>query len=147
MKRLWIASALLVVVLAAPSVGAQTWERKCVRGLAGMTMGCLEIPGNMVVESDARGAAEGLPLGFVKGLGMVVVRELVGTYEFLSTPLPVPEGFQPILTPEFPWEYFAETASLPAEPVGATTDAPNGTPSRKRWPSFWPLRGADRESR
>ena len=43
---------------------------------------------------------------FAKGLGAMVVRELVGVYEFLSAPIEVPEGFRPILKPEFPWDYF-----------------------------------------
>jgi putative exosortase-associated protein (TIGR04073 family) len=96
-------SALLATTSAAR---AQTPERKFARGFAGMTLGVLEIPGNMVVESDGRGPGEGLPFGFAKGLGMVVVRTLVGVYEFVSAPLPAPEDFRPILEPEFPWDYF-----------------------------------------
>jgi putative exosortase-associated protein (TIGR04073 family) len=105
-----IGAAILLastLVLASRIAGAQTWERKLARGLAGMTLGVLEVPGNMVVESDQRGPAEGLPFGFVKGLGMLVVRELVGVYEFVTAPLPAPEDFRPILEPEFPWDYFA----------------------------------------
>ncbi|MGZ5050735.1 MAG: exosortase system-associated protein, TIGR04073 family [Methylobacter sp.] len=79
--------------------------RKLGRGLAGMTTGVLELPGNVVKETRARGAI-GLPIGLATGLGMTVTRELVGVYEFLSTPFPVPSGFRPILTPEYPWDYF-----------------------------------------
>jgi putative exosortase-associated protein (TIGR04073 family) len=102
-------SLLLVVVLilALPSFGqAQTAVDKFGRGLAGMTLGFLELPGNMVRESDRRGAAEGIPLGFAKGLGMIVVRELVGVWEFISAPFPAPAGYRPIIEPEYPWDYF-----------------------------------------
>jgi putative exosortase-associated protein (TIGR04073 family) len=106
----------VVVVLAGSAADAQTWEHKFARGFAGMTLGVLEVPGNMVVESDTRGPGEGLPFGFVKGLGMLVVRELVGVYDFVTAPLPAPEDFRAILEPEFPWDYFA------APPASAADD-------------------------
>jgi hypothetical protein len=37
---------------------------------------------------------------------MLVARELVGVYEFVTAPFPVPAGFRPILRPEYPWDYF-----------------------------------------
>jgi putative exosortase-associated protein (TIGR04073 family) len=107
---------LAVLVLAAPA-GAQTAARKFGRGLAAMTMGFLEVPGNMVAEQRARGSAEGLPLGFAKGLGMIVVRELVGVYEFLSAPFEAPAGYRPIIEPEFPWGYFQGDDAPPREPA------------------------------
>ena len=113
----WTAVVVLVgaMFIAAPAHG-QSAARKCGRGLAAMATGFLEVPGNMVAETRARGAAEGLPLGFAKGLGMIVVRELVGVYEFLSAPFPAPADFRPIIEPEFPWDYFSERhgAAAPA---------------------------------
>ncbi len=90
-----------------------TAARKAGLGLAAMTVGFLEIPGNMVAESRERGAGAGIPLGFVFGLGKLVVRELVGVYEFVSCPFEAPADFQPIIEPEFPWSYFEES-SVPA---------------------------------
>jgi len=84
---------------------SSTAAKKLGRGLAGMTTGFLEIPGNIVKETQAKGAI-GLPIGLATGLGMTVTRELVGVYEFLTAPFPVPAGFRPILTPEYPWDYF-----------------------------------------
>jgi putative exosortase-associated protein (TIGR04073 family) len=103
---------VVVLILALPSFGqAQTAVDKFSRGFAGMTLGFLELPGNMVRESDRRGAAEGIPLGFAKGLGMIVVRELVGVWEFVSAPFPAPEGYRPIIEPEYPWDYFDGSSS------------------------------------
>jgi putative exosortase-associated protein (TIGR04073 family) len=82
-----------------------TAAQKFVRGVAGITSGFLEVPGNIVKETEARGAV-GFPIGLATGLGMTVTRELVGVYEFISAPFPVPSGFRPILTPEYPWDYF-----------------------------------------
>jgi putative exosortase-associated protein (TIGR04073 family) len=95
-----------MLVLVASPVAAQTAADKFLRGFAGMTTAFLEVPGNMVRESDERGAAVGIPLGFAKGLGMIVPRVLVGVWEFVSAPFPVPAGYQPILEPEYPWSYF-----------------------------------------
>jgi putative exosortase-associated protein (TIGR04073 family) len=90
---------------ATPSSAGHTSAQKFGRGLAGMTTGFLEIPGNIVKETQAKGAV-GFPIGLATGLGMTVTRELVGVYEFISAPFPVPAGFRPILTPEYPWDYF-----------------------------------------
>jgi len=115
-RSLIVGSSLLVVLAVAPPAGAQTAGRKFLRGLAGMTTAFLEVPGNMVAENRIHGPAEGLPLGFAKGLGMIVPRVLVGVYEFLSAPFPAPADFRPILQPEFPWSYFSGESSPPPPP-------------------------------
>ena len=98
----------VVAVGFASDATADTPARKAGRGLAAMTTGFLEVPGNRVAESRLHGAAYGMPLGFVKGLGGIVVRELVGVYEFVTSPIAVPEDYRPIIEPEFPWGYFDE---------------------------------------
>ena len=113
--RLTACALLLAVLGFVPSASAQTAPRKFMRGLAGMTTAFLEVPGNMVAETRERGAAEGVPLGFAKGVGMIIPRVLVGVWEFLSAPFPAPAGYRPILEPEFPWGYFEEKAP-PAPP-------------------------------
>jgi putative exosortase-associated protein (TIGR04073 family) len=106
-------SSLLVAVLgvalllpAAAGAAQQTAVRKFGRGLAAMTTGFLEVPGNVVKMNRERGPGWAVSLGFVQGLGMIVVRELVGVYEFVTAPFPLPEGYAPIIQPEFPWGYF-----------------------------------------
>jgi putative exosortase-associated protein (TIGR04073 family) len=103
--------ALALAPLLAPEVVHAQEEysasRKFGRGLAGMTLGFLEIPGNVVEESRNRGVISGMTIGLAKGLGMFVTRELVGVYEFLTAPFAVPSDFLPVLEPEFPWQYFS----------------------------------------
>src|SRR5262249_54221507 len=102
--RRWLLAGSILVLLVSPAA-AQTPADKVIRGFAGMTTAFLEIPGNMVRESDARGPAVGIPLGFAKGCGMIVPRVLVGVWEFLTAPFALPD-YQPILEPEYPWSYF-----------------------------------------
>ena len=66
-----------------------------------MTCGFLEVPGNIVKETKEQGAI-GVPVGLALGVGMLVARELVGVYEFVTAPFPLPAGYQPILRPEYP---------------------------------------------
>jgi len=76
------------------------------RGLAGMTTGFLELPGNVYATSRDDGTAAGMTIGLAKGIGMIPVRELVGVYEFVTAPIPVPEDYDPVLHPRYPWDYF-----------------------------------------
>ena len=99
---------LALFLLIPQSADAGTAARKVGRGLAAMTTGFLEIPGNIVHTTRERGAVWGFSLGFAIGLGKLVPRHLVGVYEFLTAPFEVPAGFEPILQPEFPWGYFTE---------------------------------------
>jgi putative exosortase-associated protein (TIGR04073 family) len=112
-RRLLAAGLVAAVLLPGVAAAAeQSAARKVGRGLAGMTLGFLEVPGNIVAETRSRGPAWGFTLGFATGLGKIVVRELVGVYEFVTAPFPIPAGFQPIIQPEFPWGYF-ESSSTP----------------------------------
>lgn len=98
-----------VCLTASPAAAEHyTAARKFGRGLAGMTTSFLEVPGNMVAETRARGVAEGLPVGFFKGLGMIIVRTPVGVYETVTAPFPAPDDYRPIIRPEYPWSYFEE---------------------------------------
>ena len=87
---------------------------KLARGLAGMTTGFLELPGNIVAENRDHGATRAATIGFAKGLGMIPVRELVGVFDFVTSPIEVPDDYNPILHPEYPWQYFegAPSASV-----------------------------------
>jgi putative exosortase-associated protein (TIGR04073 family) len=100
-----LAAFTAAMLLSFPDAHAQSAAHKFGRGLAGMTCGFLEVPGNIIHETRAQGAV-GVPIGLAKGVGMLVARELIGVYEFVTAPFPAPEGFRPILAPEYPWDYF-----------------------------------------
>lgn len=99
-------AAILVVVVWSPVSRADTATEKAGRGLAAMTTPFLEIPGNIVQTTEREGPAVGWTMGFAKGLGMSIVRPIVGVYELVTAPIPAPANFEPILQPEYPWSYF-----------------------------------------
>src|SRR2546425_5992215 len=108
-----IALLACIVAFASPA-SAQTAARKFGRGMAGMTAGVLELPGNTVVETRKHGEA-GVPVGVAKGLGMIVSRELVGGWEVVSAPFPLPAGYPPPISPPVPWSYFEQPSHARSE--------------------------------
>jgi putative exosortase-associated protein (TIGR04073 family) len=101
------AVALSLAVLAAPdAASAQSPPHKFGRGVVNLALGIFEVPGRMVQEGRRRGPAWAMSLGFAKGVGGFVTRELVGIYEIVTFPAPIPRGYEPILEPEYPWDLF-----------------------------------------
>jgi len=98
--------ALLLPAVAGAEEEANTATRKLGRGLAGMTLGFLEVPGNIVQESRTNGVASGMTIGLAMGVGKLVARELVGVYEVVTAPFALPADYEPVLQPEFTWDYF-----------------------------------------
>jgi putative exosortase-associated protein (TIGR04073 family) len=103
--------ATLVFPVGVAGAKEYTAARKAGRGLAAMTCAFLEIPGNIVQETQTHGTGPGIAIGFTLGVGNMVLRTLVGVFELVTSPFPVPDGFKPIIQPEFPWDYFDEPNS------------------------------------
>lgn len=74
---------------------------KLSRGIVNLVTGWLEIPKQISNVWQESGAAPGLTLGFLKGFGFAVGRTAVGAYEIVTFPAPLPEGYRPIVSPEF----------------------------------------------
>jgi putative exosortase-associated protein (TIGR04073 family) len=102
-----VSAVALALLIPAAALGSDyTAGRKAGRGAAAITTAYLEIPGNTLDEVSERGAWVGVPVGFTKGLVLMVRRLGVGTYELLTAPFEAPKGFEPIIEPEFAWGYF-----------------------------------------
>jgi putative exosortase-associated protein (TIGR04073 family) len=112
-----VAAALVAIALPAAAEevegGEYTALRKLGRGVASVIYGVLEVPGNMVQEGRVRGPLYGATVGLLLGTGKMVARLPVGAFEVVTAPFAVPPGYEPILEPEFPWDYFrAEEGEL-----------------------------------
>ena len=79
--------------------------RKLQRGFLNVALSPMEIT-DKIVESQPHDTA--LPTwmaGMVKGSVYAVTRCVVGIYEMVTAPLPLPRGYAPVMQPEFAWDY------------------------------------------
>lgn len=104
-SRLLTTAILVLVVIGLLAVSAPTYAqdafKKLGRGVVNTFTGWLEIPKGVVDESKANNVFTGLTVGTIKGLGLGLVRTGAGIYEAITFPFPIPEGYEPIVKPEF----------------------------------------------
>ena len=78
---------------------------KAVRGLANTGLGgVVELPKTVYYDTLEDGPLYGLTVGVLEGLSWGIARTLVGIYEVVTFPFPLPEGYRPIYTPSYPHE-------------------------------------------
>ncbi len=71
------------------------------RGLVNVLTGWIEIPKNIAKEWRKTDPFTGFVLGTIKGIGWGFGRTVVGVYEVITFPFPIPQDYQPIMSPEF----------------------------------------------
>lgn len=86
---------------------------KLFRGIVNAATGWIEIPKQVSLEWQDKGPARGVTVGFAKGLGWAVARSVVGAYEIITFPVPVPEGYRHIMEPEYVLSDMESGASSP----------------------------------
>ena len=105
------AAAVAIVALAGAmmvpaTAEAQSAKEKFNRGFSNLALGFLEVPGTIKEEAAASNPVQGLVVGLIKGSFRFLRREVVGVYEIITFPAAVPAGYEKIVEPEYPWEYF-----------------------------------------
>ncbi|MDP3723741.1 MAG: exosortase system-associated protein, TIGR04073 family [Candidatus Omnitrophota bacterium] len=115
-QRSWCVLAVGVLIggimITTPSVQAgqgllegHTAGDKLVRGAANLFLGVLEVPRNIHNVTQAENSVlQGWTIGLGKGVGYTVLRMVVGAYEIVTFPFPIPEEYRPVIEPEFVWE-------------------------------------------
>ncbi len=103
-KRMWyvmMLGCLLSFGVSHPTAHALGYSAgdKLTRGFANTFQGILEVPRNISNTTETQGLLTGVTVGLGKGLGYGVLRTLVGLYEVVTFPIPVPEGYAPIIQP------------------------------------------------
>jgi putative exosortase-associated protein (TIGR04073 family) len=108
----WTFTTLLALILA--GMGTSAWaadstaERialKAARGVDNTLLGLVaELPKTMYYQSQEHGLPYGMTVGAFQGIAVGLTRTGVGLYELATFPVPVPPGYQPILSPQFSLE-------------------------------------------
>jgi putative exosortase-associated protein (TIGR04073 family) len=80
--------------------------RKLGRGFANVLFGIAEVPNQIHYTSRTDGGGAAASLGVGRGLLKFLAREVVGVWEIVSFPLPVPSGYKPVMQPEFPTDEY-----------------------------------------
>lgn len=97
--------ALAVAGAAGPAFAEQDTGRlvvtKLFRGIANAATGWMEIPKQIMLVHQEMGGGAAFSWGLVKGIGYAIGRSVVGAYEIATFPLPVPEGYVPVMQPEY----------------------------------------------
>ena len=106
-------SAAHAVELANPGTPA----RKLQRGLLNLALCPIEISQGIVERQHEDTVVPGWIVGVLKGSVNAVSRGLVGAYEVVTTPFPLPSHYNPVLQPEFAWQHLKAEA-----PPSATED-------------------------
>jgi len=109
LKRI-ICSSFVAFFLLSTTVRAATDDaprghhplRKFSRGVANLVFGFLEVPNQYSKVNSEHGGSAAVTYGITKGLTRWIGREFVGVYEILTFPVPLPEGYLPVMRPEFP---------------------------------------------
>lgn len=108
LKSLLILSALLFFspqgAMAAP--GESYPEKvgdKLAHGIANTVTGIGEIPKNMVIQSNEKGPAYGVPVGLLTGIVLGLGRTLTGVVDLVTFVIPT----KPIIYPDFIWKEFS----------------------------------------
>ncbi|MCX7915113.1 MAG: exosortase system-associated protein, TIGR04073 family [Verrucomicrobiae bacterium] len=112
MKR-WLLAAMICATFATTTSASEDPPRhhnalrKLGRGVANVLFGVVEVPNQYTKAVSKHGGAAGFTYGLPKGIVRWVGRELVGVFEIVTFPLPVPSGYRPIMQPEWPNEDYA----------------------------------------
>ena len=112
-RRLMMVGLALVTLISGHMAAAFAEEgaepaavsQKAVRGLTNAGLGLVaEVPKTIYYDTLEDGPLYGLTVGILEGLSWGVARTLVGVYEVVTFPFPIPEEYRPIYQPHYPFE-------------------------------------------
>lgn len=107
MRRVIKTCLIVLIILNVPiSAFAGNPITKFGRGLCNIVTFHFEIMEQSSRIKASHGSLAGMTYGLGKGIGMALVRALVGIYEVVTFPIPYPEGYEPIL--KDPVSFFPE---------------------------------------
>ena len=88
--------------------------RKLQRGFLNVVLSPIELAHDWAILKDRDDTA--LPtwvLSIIRGSSKTMARGLVGAYEMVTAPIPIPSYYEPVMKPEFAWEYLEKDPHAP----------------------------------
>ena len=107
MARITLMSVLILSMLFALTTLGYCDDpvKKLGRGICNVVTCPFELVAQPADVANSDGPFAAATYGVLKGIGMTVVRGMVGAYEIVTFPVPLPKDYKPILTdPEFFFE-------------------------------------------
>jgi putative exosortase-associated protein (TIGR04073 family) len=114
-SRVLALSLILTLSFSFPVLAADNGWNKLGRGFTNIISSPLEIFNQPIQMSKTERWPIACFGGFFKGIVMMVERIGVGVYEIVTFPIPWPNGYEPLILPEFIIPVDSDTA--PLEPV------------------------------
>lgn len=74
------------------------------RGGINIATGWIEIPKSIYQITVEDGIVVGLSIGTADGIAKAIVRTGGGVYDIVTFPVPIPEFYEPVYSPEFVWQ-------------------------------------------
>jgi len=93
------AAAFVLTSLVSVALAEDNAFTKFGRGMANIVIAPAEIYAQPVLLSQTNEITTALFAGLLKGISMFVVREVVGVYDVITFPIPIPKGYKPVFTP------------------------------------------------
>jgi len=105
-KRVFVIGVIILLALSfAMPAYCDDALKKLGRGICNVATSPYELIYQTMKSNNSDGAFAAVTVGVLKGVGMIAVRALVGVYEIVSFPFPIPKDYQPVLKdPEFFFE-------------------------------------------
>ena len=79
-------------------------SNKFARGMANTTTGWLELPKQIYATYHEEGPVQGILIGPLKGIGMMLARTLAGVGEVATFFAPTPGFYDPFMEPDYVWQ-------------------------------------------
>ena len=96
--------AMAAVAPEAEIQGEGTPLRKLQRGFLNIALSPFELSNELSKEVKNNTVPPSWVAGLGRGSIYTVGRALVGVYEMVTFPLPLPANYKPVIQPEFPWQ-------------------------------------------
>jgi putative exosortase-associated protein (TIGR04073 family) len=105
-RKLFILFLVIYGLLAMNSVPAYAGDpiQKLARGITNTATGWVEFPKEIGRSVEKSGDFAGLVVGPFKGIAKAIGRTVVGVYEVVTFPIPLPRRYEPVIEPEYVFE-------------------------------------------